>query len=173
MASGSFYVLRDISGFRELRSKNRLLRENVDNLEKEILGLRELGLENKRLKELLGFRKESHKFVPAMVIARDPSGLKDTIIIDKGKKQKVQKDMVVISGNGLVGRVRESGWSIARVLLITDRDSVVSSIVQSTRDEGAIVGNGRNGLLMRYLELNSKVKQGDKIIASGFGGVFE
>ena len=174
VASGSFYALRDISSFREHKSENRLLRENIDNLEKEILDLRELDLENKRLRELLGFReKKSHKFVPAMVIARDPSGLKDTIIIDKGKKQKVQKDMVVISGNGLVGRVRESGWSIARVLLITDRDSVVSSIVQMTRDEGAIVGNGRNGLLMRYLELNSKVKQGDKIITSGFGGVFE
>lgn len=174
VASGSFYVLRDIKGFRDDRSENRLLKENIDNLEKEILGLRGLGLENKRLRGLLGFRKEeSHKFVPAMVIARDPSGLKDTLIIDKGKRQKVQTDMVVISGNGLVGRVRESGWSIARVLLITDRDSVVSSMVQRTRDEGAIVGNGRNGLLMRYLELNSKVMQGDKVITSGFGGVFE
>lgn len=174
VASGSFYVLRDIKGFRELKNKNRLLRENIDNLEKEISNLREFDLENKRLRELLGFRKKkSHKFVPVMVIARDPSGLKDTVIIDKGKRQKVKKDMVVISGNGLVGRVRESGWSIARVLLITDRDSVVSSIVQRSRDEGAIVGNGRNGLLMRYLELNSKVKQGDKIITSGFGGVFE
>lgn len=174
VTSGSFYVLRDISGFKDTRNENRILRENIDNLEKKILDLREFGLENKRLRELLGFRKrKSHKFVPAMVIARDPSSLKDTVIIDKGKRNKVQKDMVVISGNGLVGRVRESGWSIARVLLITDRDSVVSSIVQRTRDEGAIVGNGRNGLLLRYLELNSKVKQGDEIITSGFGGVFE
>ena len=174
LISGSYYVLQDVISFNDLRSENKILKENISNLEKKISELREFSLENKRLRELLGFTESRrHKFVPAMVIARDPSGLKDTIIIDKGKKENVEKGMIAISGNGLVGRVRESGWTIARVLLITDRDSVVSAVVQRTRDEGAIVGNGRSGLIMKYLELNSSVKEGDEVITSGFGGVFE
>jgi rod shape-determining protein MreC len=172
--SGSYYALRDISNFKELERENKILKENIENLERELLKLQESRLENERLRALLGFTESNKpRFIPAMVIAKDPLDLKDIIIIDKGKKHNVHKDMVVISGNGLVGRVRESGWGIARVLLITDRDSVVSGIVQRTRDQGAVVGNGCSGLIMKYLELDSSVAKGDKIITSGFGSLFE
>ena len=112
IASGTSYVLRDVAGFKESRVQLKILRETIDNLEKEILNLHEEHLENKRLKGLLDFREsKKHRFIPAMVIARDPLGARDTIIIDKGKKHDVRKDMVVISGSGLVGRVREAGPS--------------------------------------------------------------
>ena len=174
MISCSCYVLRDVSDFNEIHVENKILKENVANLEKEVLGLREANLENERLKELLDFKKgERRKYIPAMMIARDPSGARDTIIIDKGKVHDVQRGMAVVSGNGLVGRVRESGWSISRVLLITDRDSVVSGIVQRTRDEGALVGDRQSGLIMKYLDLGCGVKQGDKVLTSGFSGIFE
>ena len=172
--SGSYYVLRDVSSFKELRNENKILKENVENLEREFLRLQELRLENERLRALLDFKELSKtKFIPAVVIAKDPSGLKETIIIDKGKKHGVHKDMIVISGNGLVGRVRESGWSIARVLLLTDRDSTVSGIVQRTRDEGAVAGRGQASLIMKYLELTCDAKEGDSVITSGFGSIFE
>lgn len=174
LISGSYYILRDTANFKRIMDENRMLRENIDNLENNILKLRETSLENARLRKLLGFKESvSRKFIPAMVIGRDPSGTGNTIIIDKGKRDGVYKDMVVISGSGLVGRVRECGLSIARVLLITDRDSVVGAIVQRTRDEGAIAGNDISGLLMRYLELSSDVKEGDKVITSGFSSIFE
>ena len=58
-------------------------------------------------------------------------------------------------------------------LLITDTDSVVSGIVQRTRDEGAVTGNKEKSLIMKYLELDSDVAKGDNVITSGFGRVFE
>jgi len=173
LASGAYYTLRDASDFKEMSTENEILKQDINNLKKEIIDLHEIRLENKRLKELLGFTKsKKRKYIPAMVIARDPFGLRDTIIIDKGKKDNVRKDMVVVSGNGLVGRVRESGRSISRVLLVSDRDSIVSAVAQRTRDEGAVVGSG-TGLIMKYLELTSEAKEGDKVITSGFGAVFE
>jgi len=173
LTSGAYHTLRDVSNFKGLSTENEILKQNINNLKKEIMDLHEIRLENKRLKGLLGFREsKKRKYIPAMVIARDPFGLRDTIIIDKGKKDNVHKDMVVASGNGLIGRVRESGRSISRVLLVTDRDSVASAVVQRTRDEGAVVGSG-GGLTIKYLELTSDVKEGDKVITSGFGGVFE
>ncbi|MFC1667612.1 rod shape-determining protein MreC [Candidatus Omnitrophota bacterium] len=174
MISGSYYALRDVSNFKELSNENKILRENVSNLEKEILNLREAHLENQRLRSLLDFKEsKKRKFMPSMVIARDSLGVRGAIIIDKGKRDGLRKDMAVISGNGLVGRVRETGWSISRVLLITDRDSVVSGIVKRTRDEGAVAGNMPSGLIMKYLDLDCDVKNGDKVITSGFSGVFE
>lgn len=171
--SGSYYVLRDVAGFKELTCENKILKENMENMKREMLELHEMRLENRRLRELLNFTEsENRKVLPSMVIARDPLTLRDIIVIDKGKRHGLRKDMTVISGNGLVGRVRETGTSISRVLLITDRDSVVSGILSRTRDEGAVTGMG-NGLVMKYLELGCDVKEGDKVVTSGFSGIFE
>lgn len=167
LMAGSYYALQDIARYKQVMMENKILRENIDNLEGEILKLEDARLENQRLHALLGFtEKKQDKFIPAMVIARDFSGFSDTIIIDKGKKQGVQKGMTVISGNGFVGRVRETGSSISSVLLISDRNSVVSGIVQSTRDEGAVEGRMRSGIVLKYLDLDSDVKEGDKVITA-------
>jgi len=172
--SGSVYALRDLAGFRETLMENKLLRENISNLEKELLNLKEARLENERLKKLLDFKEsEGHKFAPALVIAKDPSGLSDTVIIDRGRKDKIEKGMIVISGSGITGRVIETGWRISRVLLVTDYDSVFSGVVERTRDEGAVSGNMRAGLIMKYLDLGCDVKKGDKVITSGLYGIFE
>jgi len=172
--SGSIYALRDVARFREMEQENRILKENAANLEMELLNLQENRLENERLRQLLNFKEsQARKFVPSLVIARDPSELKDTIIIDRGKKDKVEKGMIVISGNGLVGRVIETGWSISRVLLITDYDSVFSGIVERTRQEGAVAGNMKAGLVMKYLDLGCDVRRGDKVITSGLYGFSE
>ena len=81
--------------------------------------------------------------------------------------------MVVISGGGLVGRVIETGWRISRVLLITDYDSTFSGVIETTRDEGAVSGSMRAGLVMKYLDIGCNAKKGDKVITSGLYGVFE
>jgi rod shape-determining protein MreC len=173
--SGSVYALRDTAGFRETVTENKLLRENISNLEKELLNLKEAKLENERLKKLLDFKESEggRKFAPSLVIARDPSGLNDSVIIDRGRKDKIEKGMIVISGSGIAGRVIETGWRISRVLLVTDYDSVFSGVVERTRDEGAVSGNMRAGLIMKYLALGCDAKKGDKVITSGLYGVFE
>jgi rod shape-determining protein MreC len=138
------------------------------------LNLQESKLENERLKKLLDFKESDMlKFVPSLVIAKDPSGLNDSVIIDRGRKDKIDKGMVVISGSGIAGRVIETGWGISRVLLVTDYDSVFSGVIERTRDEGAVSGNMRAGLVMKYLDLGCDVKKGDKVITSGLYGVFE
>jgi len=172
--SGSVYLLRDVAGFRETIAENKFLKENIANLEKELLNLQESKLENERLKKLLDFKEsDRRKFVPSLVIAKDPSGLNDSVIIDRGRKDNIEKGMIVISGSGIAGRVIETGWRISRVLLVTDYNSVFSGVIERTRDEGAVSGNMRAGLIMKYLDLGCDVKKGDKIITSGLYGVFE
>ena len=45
--------------------------------------------------------------------------------------------------------------------------------MERTRDEGAVSGNMRAGLIMKYLDLGCGVKKGDKVITSGLYGIFE
>ena len=172
--SGSMYVLRDVAEFRKIRMENKLLRENIANLEQELVNLKEARMENDRLRKLLDFKESGrHRFVPGLVIAKDPSAMNDTVIIDRGRKDRIERGMIVISGSGLAGRVIETGWRISRVLLITDYDSVFSGVVERTRDEGGVTGNMRAGLIMKYLDIGCEAKKGDKVVTSGLYGVFE
>ena len=174
IVSGSVYALRDVARFSEMERENKFLRDNTASLEKELLNLKEARLENERLRKLLDFKESGRrKFVPSLVIARDPSGMNDTVVIDRGKKDNIEKGMIVISQNGLAGKVSETGWRISRVLLVTDYDSTFSGIVERTREEGAVTGNMRAGLIMKYLDMGCDVKKGDKVITSGLYGVFE
>ena len=45
--------------------------------------------------------------------------------------------------------------------------------MERTREEGAVTGNMRAGLIMKYLDMECDVKKGDKVITSGLYGVFE
>lgn len=174
IAAGVFYTLQDMEGVRSLRFENEILKGRIQNMEMEMLNLQEERLENKRLRELLDFVKtEKRKYIPALIIARDPSELRGAVIIDKGKRDKLEQDMLVISGHGLVGRISDVGWSISRVILITDYDSVFSGIIESTREEGIVVGNGQRYLIMRYLEINNSVQKGDKVITAGLSNAAE
>ncbi len=167
-------MLKDVSTYREFNNQKKILEVNIESLEKENLRLREERLENERLKKLLNFTQgKDTKYIPSMVIGKDFLMAQDSIIIDKGKKHNIKKDMTVINGVALVGRVYEVGWSLSRVILITNKDMFVGGIVERTRDIGSVTGNGSSELIMRYLELGCDVKASDEVISSGFSGIFE
>ncbi|HEX6060895.1 MAG TPA: rod shape-determining protein MreC, partial [Candidatus Limnocylindria bacterium] len=74
--------------------------------------------------------------VAAPVIARDPSGVLKTIVIGAGTDQGVRVDQIVLSEQGVVGRVSEAGSNYAKITLITDSASSVSALVQTSRASG-------------------------------------
>ena len=106
------------------------------------------------------------------MVAFDPSGWFQTILIDKGRNDGVVLDMAVVSAEGLVGRVIGVGKHHAKVLLILDGNSAVDAYIQSSRARGVLVGLGRELCLLKYVQRNEDVQVGDKVISSGMGGVF-
>lgn len=130
--------------------------------------INELRQENERLKKLLSFREQSQfTTVAAKVIARDPNNWSRGIVIDKGFKQGIRPEDVVISESGLVGRVTETTGSISKIILINDPDSSTAAIIQRTREEGLVSGTLLGVVAMRYLEKNSDVSIGDIAVTSG------
>ena len=110
--------------------------------------------------------------VVARVIARDSSNWVSAVVIDKGKKDKIQADMPVITESGLVGKVSEVGVSTSKIILISDPNLNIPSLIQRSREEGIISGTILGACKMRYISLDSDVKIGDKVITSGLGNVF-
>ena len=134
--------------------------------------------ENRRLKALLGLREAGADAArPPVIFARlinsTASSLRRFATISAGRTQGVAVGMPVRSASGLVGRVLEANSNTARVLLVTDPDSVVP--VRRARDGLAAfaTGQGDGTLQLRLLSLGiNPLKPGDVFVTSGSGGLY-
>ncbi len=143
------------------------------DLESKLVQYDEALRENDRLKKLLGFKQTlARKSTAAHVIAWDISPWRKTIILDKGTKEGVKKDMAVMVPEGLVGRVLEAGPSTARAILLIDPDARVNAAADESRAQGVVGGDGSAQLRMTYLGLDAGAAVGETVLTSGVGGLF-
>ncbi len=156
-----------------LYQENQKLKKEIDILEKEIVSLHEAEKENGRFRSLLDFRKKTPTVtIACQIIARDVTHLSNWALINKGSRSGIKKEMPVMNEQGLVGKVVEVSSQTARIILLTDLESRVSGLVQSTRDTGLVTGDGSPFLKMKFIDLDSSVKVGDTVISSGLGDVY-
>ncbi len=162
-------IVRFWKTFREQEDYEKRLIE----MESKVEQFEELRRENLRFKQLLEFKDAlSYPSTAARVIGWDSSPWKKTVILDKGTRNKLGKDMAVVVAQGLVGRVIEAGPVTSRVILLTDPDSRVSALTDESRAHGVIAGNGSAFLEMKYLELDININIGETVLTSGIGGLF-
>ncbi len=165
-------VTREINGaiffHRNLVLKESLSRQ-VDYLTNKLNELKEVELENARLKDLLHLKENApFKVVAAQVIGRSPENWSSVILVDKGSAQGVRVGMGVMNYLGLVGRVIETTRSISSVMLLNDPSFSVSSMVQRSREEGLICGGLEKMLTLKYLAQDADVLVGDNVVTSGY-----
>jgi len=161
------------TGFWGLYRSQSELKKQVTQLQRELIDMEELKKENDRLHKLLEFKKQiPGKVVPARVIGRDLTPWRKSVMIDKGSKNGIQKRMAVVNAQGLVGRVVEVAPYSARVILLIDPESRVSTFFQDTRDMGVAEGDGSPLLRVTHIERQATIRVGDRILSSGHGGVY-
>lgn len=159
----------------DLRSINEALAQKVADYEILLNEARELRSENARLRQLFGFTSQNPvTFIPAKVIGRTADQWFSSIIVDKGSSSGVVKDMPVVTGDGLAGRVVRVTPHTSTMMLLTSRDSRVGGLVQRSRDPGIVEGDleGANVLHIRFFSRDADVMPGDAIVTSGLGQVF-
>jgi rod shape-determining protein MreC len=159
-----------IGEFDRIRAENAGLRAANDRLTLENARLAEAAIAAQQGAKLEAAQRAlPYKTVTAPVIARDPSGVLKTIVIGAGTDQGVRVDQVVLSEQGVVGRVSETGSNYAKVLLITDSASSVSALVQTSRASGIVRGQYGDSLVMEWILQSDPVKPGDVIVTAGLG----
>jgi rod shape-determining protein MreC len=159
-----------ITEIERLRADNAQLRADVDRLTIENVQLREAAFAAQQAARLGAIAKTlSFDSVPAPVIARDPSNILATIVIGAGADQGVKVGHVVVSEQGLVGRVSEVGASYSKVLLITDASSTLSALVEGSRATGIVRGQYGDSLIMDWILQTEPVKPGDVVVTAGLG----
>ncbi|MFI9392084.1 rod shape-determining protein MreC [Streptomyces bauhiniae] len=94
-------------------------------------------------------------------------GFSWTITIDAGANDGIRRDMTVLNGDGLVGRVTTVGPDTATVLLANDPDFTVGTRMEGNDELGFASGQGDRPLRVELLNGKAEVKKGDRLITFG------
>jgi rod shape-determining protein MreC len=156
-----------------LKRENLQLSTQVEELKSEINRLSETEMRLIRLQKLIGFKTEKQlETVPVNVIGRESDNWSRMILLDRGFGDGLRKGGPLITSGGLVGRITQVANKKSKAMLITDWRSSVDALIQRTRVRGVVVGKSTELSEMKYIPLNADVRIGDRVVSSGFGGVF-
>ncbi|MFD8702441.1 rod shape-determining protein MreC [Kitasatospora sp. NPDC059648] len=104
----------------------------------------------------------------AQVIAIGPAqGFSWTITIDAGGDDGLTRDMTVINGQGLVGRVTTVAPTTATVLLASDPGFSAGTRLEGSGEIGFASGGGDSPMKVSLLNGKAQVKNGDRLVTFG------
>ena len=165
----------DFLKFQNLLEEKKKLSVKINELTAQTVQLQEVLSENRRLRSLLSLpQRKTQQTCAALLVGKDSSNWTKTVLLNKGKLSGIKKDMPVVLGAGLVGKVTEVGPSLSKVTLILDFNSKIPAKILRTREEGIVFGStdraGRSVCKIKYIQ--GEIKIGDRVISSGLGGTY-
>ena len=166
----NYFTLRDVTQDNlTLQQENVFLREENNLLRNALLQFRT----EDEIESLLG--KIHDNILSVRTIGYDQGNFARSLTINRGKRDGLEKNMMVLDRNGnLVGRIIEPLSSRqARVQLVTDIESGVSVTSQENKVVGVLSGDGRGGCDLKYvLSTETGIQTGEKVITSGMDGLY-
>jgi len=161
------------------KSAAERLQKEVEALTGELLRLKRIEIENRRLKGLCEFKRDQDRFryVAARVIGWSPSPAQDVmkIVLDRGEADGVRAGAPVVTHEGLVGRIERLTGGVAEVMLLVDPRSRLNVKIAEKGVTGTLVGSGdRDRFTARLLHVQkgSDIDRLDTVVTSGFDGLF-
>ncbi len=153
--------------------ENARLRKQVAELLLERQKYQETELENKRLRELLKFREAQKNYIATCrVIARGIDHWTNTLLLDKGAREGLAKDMTAVTPKGLAGKITDVSDSYSHLILLTDINFSAAVRLQESRKEGILSGTGTGKCVLKYVPYEEEVKPGDVVVTSGLDSLF-
>ena len=163
-----------VSAYINAGSKNKSLTAELEQNRTKILEARAIEQENIRLRQLLGLVEEAGDPISTnRLISASSSSSKRIATINSGNRDGIIIGQPVRAANGLIGRILETGPNTARILLISDGNSITP--VKRTDDTLAAFATGRGDETVDVKAINLGVnpfKIGDVFVTSGNGGLY-
>ncbi|HPV28089.1 MAG: rod shape-determining protein MreC [Bacteriovoracaceae bacterium] len=154
--------------------ENEVLRKEIDELRVRSMNLEDIKNENQRLRAMLEFKEAFQDFslIPASVLSQDITHVFKTVLIDKGSRSGFGINTPILNPSGVVGRVIAVSPHTAQVLLITDPNSSIPALIESSRVKGIVKGREESLLSLEYVRSTEEVNVGDCVVTSGLLGMF-
>lgn len=168
VAGKIFEVTHDITGYFTLNRQNtELAEENARLRNQSSHAFMKSSLKTIEFKDTLYHRYL--EYIPARVVAASVNRRNNNWLINKGRKQGLEKDMGVISPNGVVGIVVEVSKNYSLVYSVLHKQTRLSVMLKKNKHKGFVTwpgGDYRLGLL-NDIPSHVNVAEGDTIVSSG------
>ncbi len=169
-------IAKYFKGISSLSAENKELKADLLEARAELNRLKLVENENIQLEAIVGLQQDylQYSTIGAKVIAKDPGNWFDTFIIDKGTNYGLEKNMVVMNEDGLVGKISECGYNYSKVVSIINDTDAVSAESLRTNDIGYVVADfsGEAKCKMQYSDTNADILVGDEIVTSHLSEIF-
>ena len=163
--------LHDLAHAGRYAAENQALQDKVRSLASANERLQADAAENRELRRLLSMKQSlAGDAVVADIVGYTPEATRREVLIDRGARDGVHRDSVVVSGDGLVGHVLSTGPHEARVLLVVDPQSSVPAYLAHSRSWGIVTGTWLHAK-MKYIDQNAVVAPGD-LVVTGRGEIY-
>src|SRR2546421_2074830 len=163
-------------GYLDMRhavNENLDLHRKVAQLTTENLQLRQSEGDLKRLRGLLGYSEQlSTPTTMAHALMLDTSGRFKSMILDRGSANGIDVNDAVVNANGLIGRVVLTTKDMAKVQLVTDNNASVGVLIERTRRQGVLRGDGIGSAQLFDIPSLADVQPGDNVLTAGIDGIY-
>ena len=171
--TGSEHLWTSYIDLTQVSQQNKDLERTVERLRLEQASLLEDARQGQRLQALLGFQqKYIYNTLAAQAIGSSGSDQSRVFYVDKGSKDGLKADMAVITGDGVVGKVRDVFPHSAQVLAINDQTSGAGVILETTRIRGILRGNAAGQLMIVGILADERIQPGEIVLTAGGDLVF-
>lgn len=162
-------------------SENKRLKSRIGELAQNQAKLEVVQDENKKLKQELKLNSTltDYTTVNASVLSRSPSSWQSYLTINRGQASGIKKNMPVMSGKGLIGRIIEVDKVSSKVELIStdnelnDKFAAEIAGTNNTNITGVVsrYDSSTGDLVMENVNSTKNIKKGQSVITSGLGGL--
>ncbi len=154
-----------------VRSENERLLAQVETLQVRERSTVDLERENAELRQLLELRERAElEAVTASVVALGASQFEWTVTLNVGSDDGVVRNMPVIDGDGLVGRVLESTAGASTVLLAIDPNFSVTVRGAEDGETGLLAGRGGEPLAFSPLDPEIEFVENQELVTTSYDG---
>lgn len=162
----------------ELRDENEALRAELDSYKNLVYDAELIKEENDFLGDYLGIKEEHVDFLfeNATVVGHESTNYRSVLTLSKGTLHGIEVNMPVITEAGLIGHITEVGATWSKAEIITESSSAVGGYIERSGTLGVVEGTYElraEGLCrMVYIEADSDIRVGDKVLSSGVGEIY-
>ncbi|GAP43924.1 rod shape-determining protein MreC [Lentimicrobium saccharophilum] len=173
VTGGIFTTWSGITSYFSLKQENQRLAEENARLHK-ILTREQLTSDTLTYKITDTVYNQQYIFTTASVISNSTNRRDNYIMLNKGRRHGIERDMAVINPQGVVGTVVSVSENFSWVMSLLNKHSKVSARIDRLNQMGTVVWEGGNPAKGTLLDIPAHVKinKGDTITTSGYSHIF-
>lgn len=162
-----------LDAYLSVYAENERLKKENERLVQWQNVAQQLEVENQSLRALAGLKDAPVlSYVSSRVVGGAGHLFSHSITLDSGEREGIKSYQAVMTHEGLVGRIKDVGQMSAQVIAITDINSRIPVMGETSRDKAILSGDNSAMPVLHYLPEETGIHVGERVVTTSDGGVF-